>query len=806
MFWQDVRFGIRLLRKSPGFTVAAIAALALGIGANTAVFSIVDSVLIRPLPYPHAERMAVVWQSSHEQGWDRISPSGADFVQFKRQTDAFEQLALFELGSGTLNGMGEPMQAPGLRVTTNFFSLFGARPMLGRDFSASEGWQTRVAILSYGAWTRLFNGDPNVIGKRALVDGIPYTTIGVMPKDLWLPVPADLFVPWSDADLATKDDRFVVVGRLGPGVSFERASAQLRAAMPRLAERDIHERGWSASATPLQEAMVSNTRPALLILLAAVAMVLLIACTNLANLLLARASSRGRESAIRTALGASRGRLVRQFLTETLAIALIGGAIGLLLALWGVDLVDHITPQTLRLPHSNAEVNRPAIAVDGLVFAFTAFLSMATAFVFGLAPALAGSRTSVNDILSQAGRGSSGSARGRRARSAFVVAEVALALMLLICAGLMLKSFWKVQRVDPGFRPDHVLAMDIELPTDSRYKTGPEQTRFFERVLDGVRNVAGVRSAGVSSSLPLDERDEKIEFEIEGRPLAANGQLLPADLRTVSEDYLGTMGIPLRRGRGFEARDTLERPRVAIIDETLAEKYWPPESNGPQNPIGQRIRFSGKNVYEIVGITGAVRNTGLDQEPRPTIYLTYRQVPDAHLTLVVRHPNPAAVARAVKGAVYAVDREQPVFRIRTMDAVVAGSESGTRFTLLLLAVFAAIAALLAGAGIYGLISYAVARRAGEIGIRMALGATGGEVVRLVVREGMTLAGVGVACGLGGAILITRFLRTFLFEVSPTDVGTFAAVCGLVAVVSLAAAFVPAWRATRIDPVRCLRYE
>ncbi|HEY1341987.1 MAG TPA: ABC transporter permease, partial [Bryobacteraceae bacterium] len=622
----------------------------------------------------------------------------------------------------------------------------------------------------------------------------------------WLPVPADVFVPWADSDLEHRDDRLVVIGTLRPGVSFERASAELNAAMPRLAERDPHERGWGASATPLQEAMVSNTRPALIILLGAVGMVLLIACTNLANLLLARASARGRESAIRTALGASRSRLVRQFLTETLVIALVGGALGLLLALWGVDFIDHVTPATLRLPHSNAEVNRPPIGIDGLVFAFTALISIATAFVFGLAPALAGSRTSVNDVLKQGERGSSGGVGGRRARSVFVVAEVALALMLLACSGLMLKSFWKMQGVDPGFHPNHVLAMDIELPTDSRYKTDPEMTLFFKRVLEGVAAIPGVSAAGISSGLPLDERDQKTEFQIEGRPLPPSGQLLPTDFRSVSEDYFMTMGIPLKRGRTFEARDTAERPRVAVIDETLAAKYWPPDGNGPKDPIGQHIRFSSKNVYEIVGIVGAVRNTGLDQEPRPTIYTTYRQVPDAHVTLVVRHPAAASVTGSVKSAVYAVDREQPVFRVRTMEQVMAGSQSSQRFTLALLAAFAVIAALLAGAGIYGLISYAVTRRAGEIGIRMALGAGAGEVVRLVVREGMALAGAGVVFGLTGAAVITRFLRTFLFEVSPTDPLTFAAVAALVGAVALAAAFVPAWRATRIDPVRCLRYE
>jgi putative ABC transport system permease protein len=480
MLWQDVRFGFRLLRKSPGFTLAAVAALALGIGANTAVFSSVDSVLIRPLPYPQPERVGVIWENSPAQAWERISPSGPEFIEFKRQTTAFDQLALFELGSGTLNGFGEPMQVPGLRVTTNFLSMMGAKPYLGRDFLPNEGWQDRVAILSYGAWMRLFNGDPNVIGKRALADGIPYTAIGVMPRSLWLPVPADVFVPWSDADLASKEERLSVVARLKPGVTYQRASAEVNAAISHVAEKNPHVRGWGASVIPMQEAMVSNTRPALLILLAAVTLVLLMACTNLANLLLARASVRSRETAIRTALGASRGRLVRQFLTETASIAIIGGALGLLLAMWGVDLVDRVTPQTIRLSHSNAEVIRPAIALDPRVFAFTALVSLLTGLVFGLAPAVAASRTDVSKVLKQGERGSTAGVSGRRSRAAFVVSEVGMALVLLISAGLLLKSFWKLGRVDPGFRPDHVLAMEIELPTDSRYKTAPEQTHFMK--------------------------------------------------------------------------------------------------------------------------------------------------------------------------------------------------------------------------------------------------------------------------------------------------------------------------------------
>jgi putative ABC transport system permease protein len=806
MLWQDLRFGLRLLRKSPGFAVSAVTALALGIGANAAIFSIVNAILLRPLPYPHSERLGVVWENSRDQGWDRINPSGADFVDFQRNTTAFEQLALYETGSGTLNGFGEPMQVPGLRITTNLLSMLGVKPYLGRDFTRDEGFDRRVAILSYGAWMRLFGGDPSAVGKRALADGLPYTVIGVTPPGLWLPVPSDVFVPWSDADLlGSKEHNFSVLARLKPGVTYEQASAQLNGAIRRIAEKDPHVRNWGASILPLHESMVSNARSSLWILLGAVALVLLIACTNLANLLLARASARTRETAIRTALGAGRGRLVRQFLTETVVIAIIGGALGLILSLWGVDLADRLVPQTIRMAQSNSEMIRPPIVMDLRVLGFTVLLTLITGFVFGAAPALAASKTDVNDVLKQAERGSTGGVRGRRARGAFVIAEVALALVLLISAGLTIRSFWKIQQVNPGFHADHVLAMETELPTDSRYKSDPEQTAFYERVLSKVEALPGVQSAALSSSLPLDERDQKVDFQIEGRPLPPSGQLLAADYRSISESYFRVMGIPLARGRLFESRDTTDRPKIAIVDQTLADRYWPAGGAGPHDPIGQRIRVR-RTTFEIVGIAGAVKNTGLDQDARPTIYTSYRQFPEAHVTLVVRHPQPASAASAVKSAVYAVDKEQPVFKVRTMDDVVAASESSARFTLVLLGVFAAIAIVLAAGGIYGLISYAVARRSGEIGIRLALGASTPEVLRLVVGEGMLLAGAGVVCGLAGAAALTRLMRSFLFEVSPTDPGTFVAVSALVIAVSLMAAFVPAWRATRIDPVRALRYE
>jgi len=804
---QDVRYGFRLLRKSPGFSLVAIAALALGIGGNTAIFSIVNTILLRPLPYPGADRIGMLWENSPGQGWKRMQSTGPNFVDYRSQTRSFEQLALLEVGSGTITGMGEPIQAPGLRVTTNFFSLLGQKPMLGRDFLPTESWQTRVGILSYGAWVRISGGDRAIIGKRLMVDGLPYTVIGVMPPSLWLPVPADAFVPWSDDDLRRTnrtDHQFSVMVKLKPGVTFEQASQDASGVLHQIAEAFPRLQGWNATVIPLQENLVEGVRPALLVLLSAVGLVLLIACANIANLLLARATGRARETAIRMAMGAARGRLFRQWLTEALVLGLAGGFIGLVLALWGVDLLDKVVPMTLRLPDSNSEILRPHLVIDMTVLGFTALVSVLTGVLFGVAPAVAGSRSDAVEALKEGGRHSA-SRQQRRVRDLFVAAEVALALMLLISAGLTIKSFWKLQQVDPGFSARNVLVMETELPTDSRYQKEAEQTLFYERVLANLEALPGVQAAAVTSSLPLDERDQKLSFSIEGRPLPPSGQLLPAGYRSISEAYFTAMGIPLLRGRFFTPQDRAGNPPVGIIDETAARRYWPAGVEGAADPIGQKVRI-GRTVVEVVGIVGSVRNGGLDKDPVPTVYLSYRQYPEYHVTLVLRHPHPQGMTAAVKGAVYAVDRQQPLFHIRTMAEVVSGSQSAARFTLATLAVFAAVAILLAAIGIYGVISYTVAQRRNEIGIRMALGARGADVLRMVVGQGVRLAGAGVVCGLAGAAAVSRILAALLFGVSATDFEIYSATAALLAAVALLASWLPARRASRIDPIASLRYE
>jgi putative ABC transport system permease protein len=808
-FPQDLRFAWRALRKSPAFTATALAALALGIGANTAIFSVVDSILLRPLPYPESDRVGVVWENSPKQGWSDIGLSGPDYIDVKSANRSFSDMILIETGSGTLTGFGEPKQIPGLRVTTNALSVLGVRPLYGRDFTRGEGWQNRVAIVTYAAAQRWFGDAAHAVGKTAITDGLVYTVIGVTPPDFWLPVASDLLVPWSDSDLRQRsrmDHTLVVFGRLRPGVSWHRASAELDARIRQIAAIEPHMKGWSGAVVPLHDFLVANVRPALWTALAAVGLVLLIACTNVANLLVARVAARQRETAIRAALGASRGALAAQFVTESMLLGLLGGAAGLLVAVWGVALLDQWVPLTIRLANSNADVMRPHLTIDGAVLGFTLLVSLATGLLISFTPTLIFSRTDWSETLREGGRLTSGK-HGQRLRDLLVVAQISLALMLLISAGLTIKSFWKLRQVDPGFLADHALAMETELPTDSgKYRDDGNMREFFERALANIAAIPGVKASGITCSLPLDQNDHHASFRIDGRPLPPSGQLLPAHFRTVSPGYFAAMGIPLARGRNLSDRDTVNRPPIALIDESLARRYWPDGVEGTQNPIGQNLLI-GSHSLEIVGIVGSVRNNGLEKEPEPTIYVSYRQFPEPHVSLVVRSVEPPdQMIQPVKSAIYAADKDQPVFNVRPLASVVEGAESSSRLTLFLLVAFALVALGLAAIGIYGVISYSVAQRTNEIGVRVALGASSGAVVRMVLARGALLAAAGAAIGLVGAFAATRLLSALLFGVSATDAGVFALTAVFLLAVALAASALPALRAARIDPLQALRYQ
>jgi putative ABC transport system permease protein len=806
-FVQNIRLALRFIRRNPGFATVAIGALALGIGANSAMFSVVNALLIRPLPYADADRIGIVWEKSAGQGWSRINPSGPDYVDWKEHSKSIGEFALLEPGTGTVTGFGEPQQVPGMRVTTNLLHMLGIRPLIGRDFRAEEGFKDRVGIISYGMWMRWFGGDRGVIGRRVITDGIPYTVIGVLPPGAWFPIPTDVLVPWEDKDLRNRnrmEHSLVVLAKRNAGVSWSEVSAELDTIQRRIGDSFPRMKDWGAYAAPFQAWMLQNARPALLLLLGAVGLVLLIACTNIANLLLARAVARGREVAVRTALGAPRRKLMQQFLTEAVVLGLIGGVLALVLSIWAIDALDRIVPATIRVPDSNSDVIRPPLAVDGTVLLFTFGISILTGLLFGLAPALTAIRGNAHQALRERSRAASGS-QAKWLRHGLVVSEIALALVLLIAASMTIKSIWKLQQVNPGFSSNQLLVMETELPTDSKYKRDAEEVDFFRKVLDHFHEIPGVSSAAIGCSIPMDEEDHQTDFAIEGRPLPPSGQLLPAHYRAVSEEYFSALRIPLKRGRLLTEQDDADHAPVILIDEEMAARYWPGGTEGAKDPIGQRVRLRGATA-EIVGIVGAVKHSGLDKKPQPTIYASYRQYPEPHVRILVRHAAPSAIGNSVKAALYAVDKDQPVFKIRTMDDIISGSQQSSRLASGLLAGFAIIALTLASLGIYGVISYAVAQRTNEIGIRIALGAASRDVLRMVVGQGAMLAFIGVAVGLAAALAVTRVLSSLLFGVSAADPYLFGGTAVTLAAVAVVASYLPARRAARIDPAISLRYE
>jgi len=801
---HDLRYALRMLVKSPAFTVIAILTLALAIGANSAIFSVVNAVLLRPLPYPQSEQLVRVFGSQPQLA--RAPNSPANFLEWKAENQVFERIATY-VGQGfNLTGTDRPERVIGARISADLLQLLGVQPTLGRNFTADEDRDgaDRVVILSHEFWQRRFGGDTNAIRQTITLNDRPYTVVGVMPRGFAFPsTRAQIWTPvaFTPAEAATRDTNYIdVIARLKPGISLQQAQANMNAVTQHQAERYPKTNiGIGAEVVSLQEFTVGDVRPMLIVLFGAVGFVLLIACANVANLLLARAAARQREMAIRGALGASRSRVVRLLLTESVVLAVVGGAIGLLLAIWSLDLLVSLKPANLpRLAE---------IGVNRTIFLFTFAISVVTGLLFGVAPALQASKSDLNEGLKESSRGGTDSPRRQRMRSLLVVSEVALSLVLLVGAGLMIRSFSRLLAVDPGFKADHVLTAFVSLPV-SKYPKREEQTAFFDRLLERLRNVPGVSAAGIVTDIPL-YGGSSTGFDVEGRPEAAPGTRPMTDYRLINSDYFAAMGMKLVKGRAFSRFDTEAAPGVVIINETMAARFFAGE-----DPIGRRLDLSGdpKDLREIVGVVGDVRNYGVDAEVKPEVYVPFLQsAPDylsgvvSAMTIVMRSAiEPAALAAALREQVQALDKDQPVSEIKTMEWYLADSMAQRRFNMLLLGVFAGLALVLAAVGIYGVIAYTVTQRTHEMGIRIALGAKGRDILRLVFGNAMVTTLTGIALGLGAAFALTRLLRSLLYQVSPTDPVVFAAIPLLLLSVAAIATYLPARRAMKVNPITALR--
>ncbi|PYT24934.1 MAG: hypothetical protein DMG57_26970 [Acidobacteria bacterium] len=799
---QDIHYAFHTLRKSPGFTAIAVLTLGLSIGANTAIFSVVNAVLVRPLPYKDAGRLTVISGTYAKDNVTHDVVSYPTYLDWKSQNRSFEGMEAWAGWSFNLSSAGQAEQIWGLRVTPGLFFLMGREPILGRGFRPEEQQPGRnhVLLLSHALWARRFGADPKILGTQirlsADADSEIYTVVGVMPAGFQYTGPWDqAWVPLVP-DLNRGHGFIRVVGRLKSGVTLTEAQAEMNSISAQLAKAyPRHQAGYGANVVPLRHEMAGALRPVLLVFLGAVASVLLIACANVASLLLARASARQRETAIRASLGASRRRLIRQFLTESVLLAAFGGVAGMLLAQWGVaGLVAFLS--NLDIPIYGLD----QIRIDPAVLEFTLLLSLATGLVFGMAPALEGSRTDVNETLKEGGRTATGGGGRARVRKLLVTCEVAMSLVLLAGAGLLMKSFLLLQRVPPGFRPEKLLTMMVRLP-DSRYREPRKQVAFFDEVLAGIARLPGVRTVGAVNALPMSGNQDSLSFMIEGKPAS---QPTSAGDRGVNDGYFRAMGIRLVKGRVFTARDAAGSPKVAVINESMARRFWP-----HQDPIGQRISTDYKPPVwrEIVGVVADVRHSNLATDPAPEMYFPYQQSPRSLMQLAVRtEAEPMSMANAVRSQVFAVDKDQPVAQLKTMERLMADWVAPQRFSLMLIGIFAALALALSTAGIYSVVSFAVTRRTREIGVRMALGADKPDVVRMIVSQGLAPVGAGIILGLGGALGFTRLLERYLYGVTPTDPFTFVCISALLGAVALVASYVPARRASQVDPVIALRYE
>jgi predicted permease len=809
---QDFRYALRQFRKSPGFAAVAVITLALGIGFNTAIFSVVNAVLLRPLAFADASRLVRIWHVPPEKsfpGMTTFPVSAANYLDWERQTQVFDHMAIYSYHGFTVTGGDKPEQLSAGAVSSGFFATLGVQPLLGRVLSPEEDQPGRshVVVLSYRLWQEHFGGNPDIVGHDINLDGQPYLVAGVMPASFQFPDFAKMWTPmaWTDQERAVRGEHHsIVIARLKPGVDLKQAQTEMNTISDRLQQQyPEDDKGWGAVVVPMQQDLVSDVRPALLVLLGAVAFVLLIACVNVANLALAKTFSRQKEIAIRTALGATPARVLRQILTETVLLALLGGALGLAFAHFAVRFIMAFLAD--RLPQSTA------VGLDSKVLIFTAVISVVTGIVAGVLPALRLTRRDVNQALKQGLGRTDADSGGHRTRSILVVSEVALSLMLLIGAGLMIRSFQNLRNVNPGFDSRQVLTMSV-MVSRAKFSSPDQAIRFFDRVLLRVRSLPGVESAAVIDNIPLTGGSHQ-PIAIEGRPVVPMSEQPEVDVRLVSAGYMGAMRIPTLRGRGLSDTDVAGRPAVVLVSESMARQFWPGE-----DPVGKRLTltFYPDAIREVVGVVGDVKLDSLDEmRPSATLYFPLDQVSvpasggwrSFPMTLVVRSQSGSGeLASSVSNAVHDVDRDTPLVDISSMDDLVENSLSQQRFNMLLLGAFAALALVLAAVGIYSVLSYSVKRSVREIGIRLALGAPLGDVLRMVVFEAMKPTLLGVAIGTAGALALGRVLSSLIFGVRPTDPLTFLAVAALLAAVAFVASIVPAYRATKVDPMVALRYE
>jgi putative ABC transport system permease protein len=798
---QDLRYGLRILRRNPGFAAVAVLTLALGIGANTAIFSVVNAAMLRPLPFAESDRLVRLYESNPERGWPIFSVSHPNFLDWKAQNQTFDWIASAGGANLNLGPSGEIEVIRGTVATAEFLPALGVTPALGRNFLPEEdrpGGNTRVALLTHGSWQRRFGGDPDVVGKTLVINDNPFTIVGVLPESYsWGPPTNEMVVPLApDPNRSRGDHRLLVIGKLKSGVTLDQALSDLNTIAGQLAQQyPESNKGWSVGGQSFYDWFIPETdRRSLLIFVGAVVFVLLIACSNVANLMLARAAARQKEFAIRMALGAWRLRVIRQLLVESLLLAIIAGGLGVGLAVLAVNWLKTMNPDNLpRIDEAS---------IDGRVLVFALLTSLLTGVIFGLVPAIQASRPNLNESLKEGGRGAGGVARGR-VRSGLVVLEVGLSVALLVCAGLLLRSFWRLQDVKPGFEPNNLLTMRVNLPR-TRYQENPQAWSFYERLLAETKALPGIQSSALSSLVPLGGGNTAGEIQIEGKPTAPDGTRPSADWRIVSPGYFRTLGVPLQ-GRDFDERDTEKSQPVIIISQQMARLYWPDE-----DPVGKTVlvRSFGMDRSTIVGVAGDVKNLGLDSDPRPMVYVpTAKAAMWNPMFLVIRSSNePTSQTSAVRDTVRAIDPNVPIYDIQTLEQMLSNSLGPRRFTMFLLGCFACVALVLACVGLFGVMAYLVSQRSHEIGVRLALGAQPNDVFRLIVGRGLLLAVVGAGLGLAGAFWLVRFLEDLLFQIKTTDALTFTIAPILLLVVALLACYVPARRAMKVDPIVALRYE